>query len=141
MPLGSLADKLAQLIEMTTPAGRSSYTAREIARGTGLTPAYIQFLINGTRGKRVPHETLAKLAKFFDVPVSYFVDDDDSARSEEQLTQLKLLRALRRAEVRTVATRLSELSTADLRIFTDLLDRLEQRDDPPPPIGGQAGRR
>src|SRR5690349_17774020 len=102
----TLAHRLARLIEVMRPAGRGPYTVREIADGTGLSVAYVQFLLNGTRGRNPSQKTLGALARFFGVPVSYFVDDEDTARIEEQLEQLQLLAALRRAEVKSVATRL-----------------------------------
>jgi transcriptional regulator with XRE-family HTH domain len=132
----TLAERLARAIEVMKPAGRDPYTPREIAEGTGLSVAYVNFLLAGQRGRRVSQETLSKLATFLGVPVSYLANDEDSERIEEQLENLRLLSALKRAEVKTIATRLGELSDADLRLFADFLDRLHPNTDQ----SGQPGR-
>jgi transcriptional regulator with XRE-family HTH domain len=133
MTATTLAQRLARAIEAMKPAGRGPYTAKEIAEGTGLSVAYVNFLLAGQRGRRVSQETLSKLAAFLGVPVSYLADDEDSGRVEEQLEELQLLAALKRAEVKNIATRLGDLSDADLRLFAEFLDRLH-------PDTGQSGQ-
>lgn len=127
----TLAQRLARAIAAMKPAGRDPYTAREIAEGTGLSVAYVNLLLAGQRGRRVSQGTLSKLATFLGVPVGYLADDEDSARIEEQLENLQLLAALKRAEVKQIATRLGELSDADLRLIREVLDRLHPNADQP----------
>jgi transcriptional regulator with XRE-family HTH domain len=135
-PATTLAQRLARAIAVMHPAVRGPYTSKEIAEGTGLSVAYVNLLLAGRRGRRVSQETLSKLSAFLGVPVGYLADDEDSARVEEQLESLQLLAALKRAEVKNIATRLGDLSEADLRLFAEFLDRLHPNTDQ----SGQQGR-
>jgi transcriptional regulator with XRE-family HTH domain len=130
-PAPTLAQRLARVIEVMHPADRGPYTAREIAEGTGLSAAYVNFLLRGVRGRRVSDRTLSALAKFFGVPKSYFDLDQDSERIEEQLASLQLLAALRREEVRSIALRLGDLTDADLGLLREFVDRLRPDQDDP----------
>ena len=124
----SLADKLNRLFTTVVPAGRGPYTTEEVAHATGLSKSYVQYLRNGDRDNPTK-QTIEVLAAFFGVPVAYFFDDAQTARIDDQLDSLALLAALRREDVRRVASRLQQLSGSDLSMLAAFVDRfIKDRD-------------
>jgi transcriptional regulator with XRE-family HTH domain len=54
----------------------SGINQAELSRRTALTTGYIAMLINGERGQKVSAETLIRLAKALDKPISYFLTSE-----------------------------------------------------------------
>ncbi|GEM81921.1 helix-turn-helix domain-containing protein [Meiothermus hypogaeus] len=54
----------------------SGINQAELSRRTALTTGYIAMLINGKRGQKVSAETLIRLAKALDKPISYFLTSE-----------------------------------------------------------------
>lgn len=108
----SLAQKLNRLVATVHPAGRGPFTNEEIAaairreQGIDLTHSAISAWRRGTRDNP-SFRHLSALAKFFGVPITYFSDDAESARIDEQLD---LVAAWRDSQVRAIAMRAGELS-------------------------------
>lgn len=121
---GSLAWKLNRLFATVHPAGRSEYSAEEVARaineaGEGsISPAYIYLLRKGQRDNPTKRH-LELLSAFFGVTPSYFFDDEAAARIEQQLD---LLAAFRDGEVRRLAARASGLSPRSLSGILRMVD-------------------
>lgn len=75
---------------------------------TTLSVGRLSMLVNG----KVPNPTvgtLRSLARFFGVPVAYFVDDDVAAQT---MAQLALLHAIRANDVQAVALRAAAVATS-----------------------------
>ncbi len=62
------------------------------------------------------------LARFFDVDATYFVGDPDYA--DRVAAELKLLAGMKRAGVREIALRASDLSDSDLSMIEAILETL-----------------
>ncbi|MUU73465.1 MULTISPECIES: helix-turn-helix domain-containing protein [Micrococcaceae] len=128
----SIAQRLERLFAQTAgPHGRP-VTLQEIIhrmekRGIStMSLSYLQQLRTGqAENPRLQH--LRALADAFDVPLSYFLDDDkdDSASTaEDELTP----------EERTIALRVHGLSNdalSSIRAIVELARKSEQLDDPP----------
>lgn len=118
----TLKEKLNYLRAATAPAGRGSYSAAEIAAGTGLSETYVKYLLSGSR-ENPSMDVLERIGRFFGVKdIRYFFDDVDTdvvARVESQLESLGVLAALRSNNVTAVAARLGEMSVDDLRLLRD----------------------
>ena len=61
-----------------TPEGRP-YTLTEVSKGTGLSVPYLSILRKGTIGA-VPFQRVAVLARFFQVSLDYFSQEDPRPR-------------------------------------------------------------
>ena len=123
----SLADKLNHLFATVRPAGRGPFTHAEVGAATGLAPTHIGYLRTGERDNPTVR-TLESLAKFFGVPVTYFLDDDETRRIDEQLEQLQamaaLQQALQRDGVQQLATRMGNLTDGSIAAIAQLVDLL-----------------
>lgn len=128
----SFGDKLTQLIATVHPPDRGPYSYREIAAGVAdhpgaMTAAYIHQLAQG----RHPHPRLhyvEALAWFFGVPVSYFTDDEISAKIDGQINAVT---AWRDEEARHIAARVVALSPRDRHTVTSLIDSLTAYEEQP----------
>jgi transcriptional regulator with XRE-family HTH domain len=122
-----LADKLNHLFATVRPAGRGPFTHAEVGAATGLAPTHIGYLRTGERDNPTVR-TLESLARFFGVPVSYFLNDDDTRRIDEQLRQLQsmaaLQQALKRDGVQQLATRMGDLTDGSIAAIAQLVDLL-----------------
>jgi transcriptional regulator with XRE-family HTH domain len=122
-PQRTLADKLNRLFTTVVPAGRGPYSSEEVAQATGLSVSYVRYLRSGERDNPTK-QSIEALATFFGVPPAYFFDDPDEVdRIDRQLDNLALLAALRRANVRHIATRLKDLSDDDLAMLSEFVNR------------------
>lgn len=141
---GVLAQRLERLFAAVHPPGRGPYSIREAAEAINesagqplLSYNYLYQLRRGTKAE--PGSTrLAAIARFFQVPVTYFYDDEAADRIDEQL---ELAAALRDQGVLRVATRSAGLSPDSLRAILAVIEnarRLEGlpvndgQDGPPP---------
>ena len=127
----TIAQRLERLFAQTAgPHGRP-VTLQEIIhrmekRGIStMSLSYLQQLRTGqAENPRLQH--LRALADAFDVPLSYFLDDNSEATSP---AELKLTQ-----EERTIALRvhgLSEGALSSIRSIVELARKSEQLDDPP----------
>ncbi|WP_250031728.1 helix-turn-helix domain-containing protein [Paractinoplanes maris] len=142
----TLAEKLRYLLETVKSERGDSFTNAEVAAGTGLSPSYIGYLIRGERDNPTLQNAEA-LAKFFGVPVVYFTADDDAAeRIDQQLerlrSMLKLKRAMQRADVEQLATRMLNLSSNGVEAIAHLVELLidKERDTTRDAITDEVGR-
>jgi transcriptional regulator with XRE-family HTH domain len=73
-------------------------------------------------------ETLEALARFFGVRVSYFLDEDNAARADEQLDSLAAAQRLQQVAeahgVRSINARLGNLSAESLAAVAHLIEQL-----------------
>jgi len=136
----TFAEKLDHLFRTIHPAGRGPYSYNEVAgaireRGSAtISPQYLWLLRRGERDNPTIQHVEA-IADFFGVPAAYFLDDERSARIDEELAALA---AFRDASVRQVALRAAGLSTQSLGVIQDVIDqvrRLEGLSQPGPPDG------
>lgn len=123
----TLADKLNHLFATIHPSGRGPYTNAEVedavrAAGGAISEQYIYLLRNGKRDNpTVKH--LEALAKFFEVPPAYFLDD---TFAERYASELRLLAALRDAQVRKLALRAATVSPDALNAIAEVLEQLPE---------------
>jgi transcriptional regulator with XRE-family HTH domain len=138
----SLADKLNHLFATVHPRNRGEYSSEEVAQaiaaagGPTISATYIWMLRRGVRDNPTKRH-LEALATFFGVPPAYFFDDAVTSNVDDQLGTLA---ALRDATVRNLALRAAELSPENLRLFTELMDRVLEADPPKRGRRGRSGR-
>lgn len=148
-----IAQKLDHLIGTVHPADRGPLSYMEIAEGIrrqagGSGPTVSHATIHKLRTGEITDpkvSTLEVIARFFGVPVTYFLDDTVAERVDAGLAGLRermapdparqrLLAALRDGAVREVAVRLHGLSPGSLRAVRAVVDqarRLEGLPDDP----------
>ncbi|MFE9681327.1 XRE family transcriptional regulator [Streptomyces sp. NPDC006285] len=125
-----LADRIDALFRVVRRPNREQYSHEEVARacreatGESFSATYLWQLRTGRRGNPTKRH-LEALAKFFDVPVVYFFDDD---QGDVIAKQLELLDALRDAEVRSVALRAVNLSPEGMGTISDMIDVIARRE-------------
>ncbi len=122
----TLAEKLDRLFKTAHPRHRDEYTYEEVAQGVReqggptISPAYIWQLRKGVKDNpRKNH--LEALAEFFNVPPSYFFDEEAATRIH---AQLELLAAIRDAKIRTLALRASDLSPEAITAVSEMIEHL-----------------
>jgi transcriptional regulator with XRE-family HTH domain len=148
---GVLAQRLERLFATVHPPGRKPYTIKEAAEAINedagrplLSYNYLYQLRRGTKAEP-GHTRLAAIARFFQVPVTYFDDSEAAAQIDEQL---ELAAALRDQGVRHIAFRAAGLSTASLQTILAVIEnarRLEglpagDDQDAPGPAVPDSGR-
>ncbi|MFI9076360.1 helix-turn-helix domain-containing protein [Streptomyces sioyaensis] len=108
----SIASRLDHLFRCVCPTGQGEYSYSAVAEAirteqdVSISHTYIWQLRTGRRDNpTIQH--LTALAKFFGVPVSYFLDDEEAKKIT---TELELLAALRQANVTEIALRAADLS-------------------------------
>jgi len=122
---GVLARRLEHLFATVHPPGRGPYSTREAAEAineaAGRQLLSYNYLYQLRRGSKTEpgHTRLAAIARFFQVPLSYFDDSDAAAEIDEQL---ELAAALRDQGVRNIAFRAAGLSTASLRTILAVVE-------------------
>jgi transcriptional regulator with XRE-family HTH domain len=122
--LGTLADRLSRLIDVLRPAGQPPQSDEELARaitarGTRISGNYIYLLRTG-RKTNPSRQVLDALAGHFKVSLAYFFDDA-TARAID--SELNLLRAMRDARLRSLATRAEGLSPATLDSLAVIIEQ------------------
>lgn len=145
----SMAEKLDHLLKLRAKPdkdGKPSYKAMaaEIAAQSGETfsGAYLWQLHRGERTNPTLRH-LGALARYFDVPVSYFTEDDVARRviDEEDLARRELDKSMAEAGVSAVYLRgdLSALSPEGKRMAADMIRQIRELEKgaklPPPPPG------
>ncbi|MBV9845272.1 MAG: helix-turn-helix transcriptional regulator [Kutzneria sp.] len=129
-----LAGRLNRLFDDIRPEGRNGrrWTNDEVAVALKrseptmrVSGAYLSALRTGAK-RRPSTEILIALARFFGVPLDYFVDDDAAARTEAELELAKVAGNL---GVRRLALRALELSPEALATVTEIIDQVIALDD------------
>jgi transcriptional regulator with XRE-family HTH domain len=127
----SIAGKLDRLFREAGRAEPSYMAIAEAIRaqqGVPISHTYIWQLRTGRRDNpTVQH--LTALATFFGVPVSYFLDDEQTRRVD---AQLDLLRTIRDAGVTEIALRAADVSPRGRETISELIRKVwesEQREE------------
>ncbi|GAA1604459.1 helix-turn-helix domain-containing protein [Kribbella hippodromi] len=127
----SLAGKIDKLFEVVRRPDGASYSNEEVAQacreatGETFSTTYLWQLRTGKRDNPTKRH-LEALAQFFQVPPSYFFDDEQSEKLAEELT---LLGALRDAGVRAIALRAVTLSPDGQAVIRDMVDAIARREN------------
>jgi transcriptional regulator with XRE-family HTH domain len=111
-----IAAKLTELFEKRRPEGRP-YTIAEVAAGTGISESTLKQLKRGLN-TNPKIGTLTALAKFFDVPPTYWVSDEDP---EEQFARRDLQHAMEDAGIQSIALRSQGLNAENIRLVTEMI--------------------
>jgi transcriptional regulator with XRE-family HTH domain len=119
----TFAARLDRLFKTVYPAGGQPFTNAEVARAIGVSATYIGNLRKG----KSDNPTLAQmqaLAAIFNVPVAYFVDDDEGQKTREDL---ELLAKLKDMGVREIAFRtIADMSEDSVTSVLPVLQRLAE---------------
>ncbi|RMH39083.1 MAG: XRE family transcriptional regulator [Gammaproteobacteria bacterium] len=118
--MADLAEKIDLLFRtFTRPDGRE-YTYKEVELGTqkAVTDAYVWKLRMG-QATNPSYRVLRALAAFFQVPLTYFFEDD---LSPEYLEDLKLAAALRDSQVAEIALRVADLDERGLQAVREMVE-------------------
>jgi transcriptional regulator with XRE-family HTH domain len=124
----TLAGRLDLLFRTRHAAGQPEVGYQDVADalaaagGPSVGGAYLYMLRTGRRtNPRV--ELLVALARYFQVPASYFIDD---AAASEITEQLELLAALRDNDVQQLALRTQGLSAGSRQALTGMIEQLRR---------------
>lgn len=124
----SFAARLDTLFKTLHGAGQAEVGYQEVADaiveagGPKVSSTYLYMLRTGRReNPSVP--LMQALARYFNVPITYFLDDDVAA---DLAGQLELLAALRDSDVQRLALRSRDLSPESRAALTTMIDRLRQ---------------
>lgn len=126
----TLADKIDRLFDVIRRANGEQYSHEDVARacressGESFSATYLWQLRTGRRDNPTKRH-LEALANFFQVPLTYFFDEQIGAEID---SELKFLGALRNAGVRNLALRALDLSPAGLTTITDMLEVIANRE-------------
>jgi transcriptional regulator with XRE-family HTH domain len=124
MPASSFAARLDHLFATVHPPRRGEYSYREVAKsiedagGPTISASYLHQLRTGAKDNPTKRHIEA-LAGFFGVPASYFFDDGDAARIDEEL---QLLAALRDSGVKQIAMRAAGLPPQGLESVRQMIE-------------------
>jgi len=116
----TLAEKIDLLFKTFKKPDGSQYTYQEVEEGTGkaITGAYVWKLRTG-KAENPSYKVLKVLSDFFQVPVSFFFEEEVS---EEYLQNLKLATQLREAGVQHIALRAGDLDEAGKRAVMEMIE-------------------
>lgn len=122
----SIAEKLDRLFRQVRPAGQAEPSYMAVAEAirrdqdVAISHTYIWQLRTGRRDNpTVTH--LTALAGYFGVPVSYFLDDEQTRRIDGQL---ELLRTIRDAGVTEIALRAADVSPRGRDTISELIRKV-----------------
>jgi transcriptional regulator with XRE-family HTH domain len=127
----TLADKLDRLFRTVTP-GQGEYTHAAVAdaireqQGVQISHTYIWQLRTGKRDNPTLQH-LTALAKFFGVPIGYFLDDEQADKIDREL---ELLAAIRESGVSEIALRAAGLSPGSRDAVGDMVRKIWQLEHP-----------
>jgi transcriptional regulator with XRE-family HTH domain len=125
----TFADKINFLFATVRPAGEDrEYTNSEVAAATDISGSYIGYLRKGLRDNP-SIEAVRALARFFGVPTSYLVEDEqDEERLASVEAQVKLMHALNNPGIRQLALRAADadLSPTGLDAVTAMIDEVQK---------------
>lgn len=126
----TLAEKIDALFRVVLRPTRDQYSHEEVARacreatGETFSATYLWQLRTGRRDNPTKRH-LESLARFFEVPVAYFFDDEEGA---DIAKELELLGALRESGIRSVALRAVNLSPEGVGTISDMIDVIARRE-------------
>ncbi|MEU9132012.1 helix-turn-helix domain-containing protein [Kitasatospora sp. NPDC048540] len=126
----TLSDRIDRLFQVVRRPSGEPYSHEEVARacreasGETFSATYLWQLRTGRRDNPTKRH-LESLAQFFQVPPSYFFDDEQSDKITEELA---LLGAMRNAGVREVALRAVTLSPEGLGTISDMIEAIARRE-------------
>lgn len=127
----TLAEKIDILFQTVRRPSREPFSNDEVATacreatGESFSATYLWQLRTGRRDNPTMRH-LEALAQFFEVPVAYFFDDDQSSAIAREL---ELLGVLRDAGVRNVALRALTLSPEGIDTLNDMIDVLVRHEE------------
>jgi transcriptional regulator with XRE-family HTH domain len=129
----TLSEKLNHLFNTFHPPHRGPYTNDEVAAaicegdGPTISGAYLWYLRRGERDNPTKKH-LEVLASFFGVSPSYFFDEEEARKIDEEL---ELLAALRDAGVKKVALRAAGLSPKNLKTLAKMIGNVRKMEGLP----------
>lgn len=129
-----LAAKINKLFDTMRAAGApqlSNYAAAkgiEEKTGVSITPQYLSQIRSGKK-TNISVVTLRAIADYFGIQASYLIESGTDERIE---SQLEMLRVMRDAGVRDIATRAAGLSPQALVNVAALIDRARALEQLPP---------
>lgn len=124
--LPHLAERLNVLFDHVPRRGGSHLYSNEraaedlAAAGMSVTAGYLRQLRSGKR-RNPTARLLAAIADLFEVPITYFFEDE---QAEKIATQLRALSQLRTAGVRGIMARSSGVTAQDLGDLGPILDQI-----------------
>jgi ESX-1-secreted protein regulator len=128
----SIAEKLDRLFRQVRPAGQAEFSYTAVAeairaqQGVSISHTYIWQLRTGRRANpTVQH--LSALARFFGVPVAYFLDDEVARKVDDQL---ELLHSLRDAQVTEIALRAAHVSESSREAISEIVRKVWELENP-----------
>jgi ESX-1-secreted protein regulator len=127
----TLAEKIDILFQTVRRPNRELFSNDEVATacreatGESFSATYLWQLRTGRRDNPTMRH-LEALAQFFEVPLAYFFDDDQSSAIAREL---ELLGVLRDAGVRNVALRALTLSPEGIDTLNDMIDVLVRHEE------------
>jgi transcriptional regulator with XRE-family HTH domain len=125
---GVIAQRLQYLFDNKRKPDGKRYSYREVLKaideqgGPSMSVGYLSQLVTGVRSNPMM-DAVQALAKFFEVPLSYFDAHENTAETNEQL---KLVAALRHAGVQDVAMRTVGLPPESIDLVLSMIDRVRQ---------------
>lgn len=137
-----LARRLDLLFRSKHPAGGGEPSYAEVAEaiadagGPSLSSNYVYMLRTG-RKTSPSHAMLTGLARYFEVPLSYLVDDEDA---DGLSGQLELLVALRDSGAERLAVRAHGLSEGSLQVIAAMVEQLRKAEGLPDDAGSAEQR-
>lgn len=136
----TLAQKVDHLFRTAKPPnGKDEYTHEQVAAalreagGPTISATYVWQLRKGIRDNPTKAH-LEALAAFFGVAPSYFFDEESAERIE---AELDLLAAMRDPAVRSIALRVSDLSTGSIHAILGMVEQARRMEGlPDDPVDG-----
>jgi transcriptional regulator with XRE-family HTH domain len=129
-----IAQRLRYLFDNKRKPDGKKYSYREVLRaidaqgGPSMSVGYLSQLVTGVRTNPMM-DAIQALAKFFEVPLSYF---DAHENTEETNEQLKLVAAIQDAGVQNVAMRTVGLPPESVKLVLGMIDRVRELEGLPP---------
>ena len=129
--LPHLAERLNLLFAHVPRPGDSELYSNEraaadlLTAGISVTAGYLRQLRSGKR-RNPTARLLAAIAQLFEVPITYFFDDDEA---DKIATQLQALTRLRAAGVRGFVAGSGDHTAEDLNALAPLLEQIRQLDE------------
>jgi transcriptional regulator with XRE-family HTH domain len=129
-----IAQRLRYLFDNKRKPDGKRYSYREVLKaideqgGPSMSVGYLSQLVTGVRTNPMM-DAVQALAKFFEVPLSYF---DAHENTEETNARLKLVAALQHAGVQDVAMRTVGLPPESIDLVLSMIDRVRQVEGLPP---------
>lgn len=125
-PHGSIPERLQYLLEVVRPPGENPVSAAEIARwineaGGAISSVYVLKILKGER-----QPALAKLqwlAKFFGVPIGFFLDEEPSKLDVDTLVAQMVQRRIT-SDPQVLLMKIAQLSSGTQAALNDIIDNL-----------------